>query len=250
MDNRLALVTGATGYVGGQVAAELVDRGWRVRVLSRDASKVRELPWGDAQNVEIVEGDASEASDVARALEDVDVAWYLLHSMSASDDFVTEEKEMASTFAQAAHDAGVSRIVYLGGLHPDDEPAEELSDHLRSRIEVGQVLIDSGVPTAALQAGVVIGDESSSFIMLRHLSERLPGAVAPKWIKNRIQPIAVKDAVHYLVGAADLPADVSRTFDIGGPDAMPYGSMMSRYAEATGRWFPRLVGTAPVTTPG
>ena len=248
MTSRLALVTGATGYVGGQVAAELVERGWRVRVLSRSEKKVRALPWGE--HVEVVEGDASEASDVARAMEDVDVAWYLLHSMSTSDDFVSEEKEMASTFADAARDAGVSRIVYLGGLHPDDEDVEQLSDHLRSRVEVGHVLIDSGVPTAALQAGVVIGDESSSSIMLRNLSERLPGAIAPKWIKNRIQPIAVADAVHYLVGAADLPADVSRTFDIGGPEPMPYGDMMKRYAKATKRWLPRIVGTAPVTTAG
>lgn len=246
-DGRLALVTGATGYVGGQVAAELVARGWRVRVLSRSAEKVRELPWG--AQVEVVEGDAATPEDVARALQDVEVAWYLLHSMNSSDDFVAEEKAMAQTFADAAREAGVSRIVYLGGLHPD-VPLDELSDHLRSRVEVGQVLIDSGVPTAALQAGVVIGDESSSFIMLRHLSERLPGAVAPKWIKNRIQPISVGDAVHYLVGAADLPADVSRTFDIGGPDPLPYGQMMTHYAEATGRWFPRRVGTAPVTTPG
>lgn len=247
MENRLALVTGATGYVGGQVTAELVKRGWRVRVLSRSADKVRQLPWG--KQVEVIEGDASDKDDVARALEGVDVAWYLLHSMSSSDDFVAEEKAMANTFAEAARAANVARIVYLGGLHPQDEPVENLSDHLRSRVEVGQVLMDSGVPTAALQAGVVIGDESSSFIMLRHLSERLPSAIAPKWIKNRIQPIAIDDAVHYLVAAADLPSDVNRTFDIGGPEHMSYGQMMTRYAKATGRWIPRLVGTAPLATP-
>ncbi|MBX7556678.1 SDR family NAD(P)-dependent oxidoreductase, partial [Streptomyces sp. tea 10] len=127
---RLALVTGATGYIGGQVAQELLQRGWRVRLLSRSAEKVRDLPWGDAVvpdgqsaepgRAEVVEGDASDASDVARALKDVDVAWYLLHSMGDSENFVQEEVEMAETFARAAHDAHVQRIVYLGGLHPTD----------------------------------------------------------------------------------------------------------------------------------
>lgn len=226
--SRLALVTGATGYIGGNVAQELLDRGWRVRVLSRSAEKVRGLPWGDRVvangqeagpgQAEVVEGDASDAKDIARAMENVDVAWYLLHSMGDTDDFVEEEKSMADTFATAARNAGVNRIIYLGGLHPADTTTEELSDHLRSRVEVGQVLMDSGVPTAALQTGVVIGDGSSSFTMIRHLSERLPGAIAPKWVRNHIHPIAVADVMHYLVGAADLPEDVNRTFDVGGPE--------------------------------
>ena len=244
-ESRLALVTGATGYVGGQVAAELVERGWRVRTLSRSADKVRNLPWWNDEQCTVVEGDASEAADIAEALDGVDVAWYLLHSMGDSDDFVEEEKAMARTFAAAGREAEVSRIVYLGGLHPEGD--EELSEHLASRVAVGEVLMGSGVPTAALQAGVVIGDESESFQMLRHLAERLPGAVAPSWVRNRIQPIAVADAVHYLVSAADLPAEVNRTFDIGGPQALEYADMLKEYASAIGL-FPRLVFTAPVTT--
>ena len=254
---QLALVTGATGYIGGQVAQELLRRGWRVRLLSRSAEKVRGLEWGNAVvgpsesagpgQAEVVEGDASSAEDVAEALEGVDVAWYLLHSMGDSSDFVREEVEMAETFGHAAREARVGRIVYLGGLHPQDEAVEDLSDHLRSRVEVGRALMDSGVPTAALQTGVVIGDGSSSFTMIRHLSERLPGAVAPQWVRNRIQPIAVRDVVHYLVGAADLPQDVNRTFDVGGPEAIEYAEMLDQYARAVGKGR-RFILTAPVTT--
>ena len=255
-DGRLALVTGATGYVGGQVAAELLRRGWRVRVLSRSAQKIRGSDFGECVvsdhasagpgEVEIIEGDAGDRDVLARALDGVDCAWYLLHSMGEVDDFVTADREMAHAFAEIARTVAARRIVCLGGLHPD---GEKLSPHLASRVEVGEILLASGVPTAALQAGVVIGSGSSSFHMLRHLAERLPAAIAPKWIRNQIQPIAVTDAVHYLVGAADLPAEVNRTFDIGGPEAMPYADMMTRYATATGH-LPRYVATAPVTTPG
>lgn len=255
-DARLALVTGATGYVGGEVTAALLRAGWRVRVLTRSADRLADTPFGDAVvdapaapgQVEAVEGDAADAADVRRALEGVDAAWYLLHSMGDADDFVAVERDMAHTFADAARDAGVSRIVYLGGLHPEGVDPHDLSDHLRSRVEVGQILIDSGVPTAALQAGVVLGDRSQSFVMLRHLAERLPAAVGPTWLQNRIQPIAVDDVVHYLVAAADLPADVSRTFDVAGPDVVTYAQMMDRYARALGM-YPRPVGTAPVATP-
>ncbi|MDO5368681.1 SDR family NAD(P)-dependent oxidoreductase, partial [Kocuria sp.] len=254
---RLALVTGATGYIGGNVAQKLLDQGWRVRLLSRSADKVRHLSWGDRVVVdgrkagpgeaEVIEGDASDAQDIARAMEDVEVAWYLLHSMGNTENFVEEEKSMADTFATAARNAHVKRIVYLGGLHPADTSTEELSDHLRSRVEVGRVLMDSGVPTAALQTGVVVGDGSSSFTMIRHLSERLPGAIAPKWVRNHIHPIAVADVMHYLVAAADLPEDVNRTFDVGGPEPLEYADMLKEYASALNK-IPRFFLIAPVTT--
>ncbi|MDR7329875.1 NAD(P)H-binding protein [Corynebacterium guangdongense] len=251
---RRALVTGATGYVGSQVAAALLEDGWAVRALSRSRAKAEAMAYADAivpegetagaGQLEVVEGDASEREDVARALADVDVAWYLLHSMSGGD-FVAAEREMAQTFAEEAAAADVDRIVYLGGLHP---AGEELSDHLRSRVEVGEILLNSGVPTAALQAGVVLGDGSSSFTLLRHLSERLPGAIGPIWIGNSITPIAARDAVHFLVAAADLDPGLNRTFDVGGPDTLSYAEMMQRYSRAVGLP-PHPIVIAPVATP-
>lgn len=251
---RRALVTGATGYVGSQLVAELVKRGWAVRALCRNASKAANMPWspslvahGEAGpgEVELFLGDATNEADVSAALNGVDVAWYLLHSMGFGADFVEQEVHMARTFGKCARDNKVSRIVYLGGLHPKDE---ELSEHLKSRTLVGEALMESGVPVAALQAGVVVGHGSESYSMIRHLSERLPVAVAPRWIKNEITPIAIRDVLFYLAEAADLPNDISRTFDIGGPESVPYAQMLQRYAKVTGR--PRRwVFTAPVTTP-
>lgn len=252
---RKALVTGATGYVGSNVTKRLLEEGWAVRTLSRSREKALGMEWGDkivaegehagAGQVEVFEGDASQLSDVHDALQGVDVAWYLVHSMSDDNDFKDTELRMAKIFASSAEDQGVKRIVYLGGLHPE---SENLSEHLASRVDVGEVFLSSPVPTAALQAGVVLGDGSVSFEMLRHLSERLPGAIGPSWIRNRITPISVRDAVFYLVRAADLPEDVNRTFDIGGPDTLRYADMMKEYAKATGLG-PRLILSAPVATP-
>lgn len=240
---RTALVTGATGYIGGTLVPLLLERGWAVRVLTRSTAGLASHDW--ASDVEAVEGDASSEQDCRRALEGVDVAYYLLHSMDGEGDFMERDREMAQVFAGAAQAAGTGRIVYLSGLHPRGE----LSDHLRSRVEVGKIFLAGKVPATVLQAGVVLGAGSASFDMLRHLTERLPAVIAPRWLRNRIQPIAVADAVHYLAGVADLPADSNRTFDIGGPDVLTYAQMMKRYAAVAGLGR-RLIGTVPVLTPG
>jgi uncharacterized protein YbjT (DUF2867 family)/tryptophan-rich sensory protein len=240
---RRALVTGASGYVGGQVVPRLLDEGWTVRVLTRHRSSMDDKPWVD--RVEVAEGDVASADDMRRALEGVDAAWYLVHSMDDKPDFAERDREAATTFSEAAEEAGVSRIVYLGGLHPDDEV---LSPHLASRVEVGRILLDSGVPTAVLQAAVVLGDGSASFDMLRYLTTRLPAMVAPKWLDNKIQPIAIDDVVTLLVGAGSLPPEVNRTFDIGGPEVLTYREMIARFSDATGRRRPVVV-TVPVLTP-
>ncbi len=222
---------------------ELLKAGHEVRVLVRDEGKARAHAWGS--DVEIVRGDATDGDDVRGACEGVDVLYYLLHSIGSGGDLVRTEHDMASTIARAAEDAGVGRIVYLSGMVPQHE---DLSEHLRSRDEVARVLLASSVSTAVLQAGVVIGSGSASFEMLRYLTERLPVMITPRWVRTRIQPIAIRDVLRYLVGCADLPTDVDRRFDIGGPDVMTYLEMMQGYAEAAGLSRRRVL-TVPVLTP-
>ena len=239
------LVTGSTGYIGGRLAPRLAEAGHDVRVLVRDPLKLRDAPWAD--DVDVVTGDLTDAAAVARAVDGIDVIYYLVHAMGARGDFEQLELTVANNVATAANAAGVKRIVYLGGLHPD-VPVDELSRHLRSRAMVGQVLLDSGVPTIAFQAGVVIGSGSASFEMIRHLTEVLPYMPAPKWVRNFIQPIAVRDVLYYLTEAASLPREVNRTFDIGGPDVLRYGQMMNGYALEAGLR-QRPIASLPVLTP-
>jgi uncharacterized protein YbjT (DUF2867 family) len=240
----VALVLGATGYIGGRLTPRLLNAGYRVRVLARDAARAASFPWG--ADCEIVEGSADDADAVAEAMRDVDVVYYLIHSMTAGKGFEAADERAAQTVADAAASAGARRIVYLGGLHPDDVT---LSPHLRSRVRVGEVFLESGVPTLVLQAGVVIGSGSASFEMIRHLTEVLPYMPAPKWVRNRIQPIAIRDVLHYLLGAARLDPNVNRAVDIGGPDVLRYGQMMNGYALEAG--LPqRAIAALPVLTPG
>jgi uncharacterized protein YbjT (DUF2867 family) len=237
------LVTGASGYVGGRLVPRLVEAGHDVRVIVRNPGRLSGAPWRD--DVEIVRGDLSESRDVRAAVEGMDALYYLVHSMGSGGDFEATERHIAENVAQAAKDAGLSRIVYLGGLHPD---VGELSPHLRSRAEVGAILLGSGVPTVVLQAGTVIGSGSASFEMIRHLTEVLPVMPAPKWVRNFIQPIAIRDVLHYLIAAVELPSEVNRTFDIGGPDVFRYGQMMNGYAVEAGLK-QRAIISLPVLTP-
>ncbi len=238
------LVTGASGYIGGRLVPELLAAGYSVRCMARDPGKLGDRPW--SAQVEITAADALDRSGVRRALDGIDVAYYLIHSLGTGSSFEQRDRDSARIFADAARDAGVGRIVYLGGIISGQHG--ELSPHLRSRGEVGQILLDSGVPTAALQAAVIIGSGSASFEMLRYLTERLPAMVTPMWVDTRIQPIAVRDVLRYLVGAAALPAEVSRRFDLGGPDILSYAQMMKRYAAVAGLP-PRVLIRVPVLTP-
>src|SRR6185437_6002903 len=238
------LVTGASGYIGGRLVPELLAAGYPVRCMARDPGKLSDRPWSG--DIEIAAADALERTAVLRALASVDVAYYLIHSLGTGASFEQRDRDAAAIFADAAISAGVRRIVYLGGIISGD--GSGLSPHLRSRAEVGDILLDSGVPAAALQAAVIIGSGSASFEMLRYLTERLPVMVTPKWVETRIQPIAVHDVLRYLVGCATLPPDVNRDFDIGGPDVLTYAEMMRRYSRAAGLR-PRVLIPVPMLTP-
>ncbi len=231
---RLALVTGVTGYIGGRLVPELLAAGWRVRAVARHVERLRDRTWSD--DIEMVRADAGDLEAVRRAMDGVDVAYYLIHSLGTGPRFESTDRRTALTFARAAREAGVGRIVYLGGLYPE---GEELSRHLDSRKEVGEILLAGGVPTTVLRAAVILGSGSASFEMLRYLTERLPLMVTPRWVFSRIQPIAIRDVLRYLVASATMPADVHRAFDIGGPDVLTYRDMMQRYARVAG--LPRRV---------
>jgi uncharacterized protein YbjT (DUF2867 family) len=219
------LVTGATGYVGGRLVPRLLAAGHDVVCLSRDPGRLRDVPWAD--RVDLLAGDVSEPLD--GAFDGVDVVYYLVHSLG-HPDFERIDRDAATNLAGAARRAGVRRIVYLGG------PRGGSSAHLRSRGEVARILLASGVPTIVLRAAVIIGSGSASFEMLRYLTERLPVMVTPRWVRNRIQPIAIRDVLRYLAAAATeaFPADTNRDFDIGGPDVLSYAEMMQRYAAVAG----------------
>ena len=240
------LVTGATGYIGGRLVPELLDAGHEVRVLARHPERLAERSWID--RVEVVAGDAGDPDAVHAALQGIDVAYYLLHSMAAGPGFEEIERHVARLFAACARDEKVGRIVYLGALMPD-LPVAELSHHMRSRNEVSEIFHLSEVPTVELRAAIIIGSGSASFEMTRYLTERLPAMVTPAWVRTPTQPIAIRDVLYYLVRCADLPPGLNRAFDIGGPDVMTYELMMHGYARAAGLR-KRLVIRMPLGTPG
>ncbi|MEU1995089.1 SDR family oxidoreductase [Nocardia gamkensis] len=236
------VVFGATGYIGGRLVPELLRAGHTVRVLARTPGKLADAPWRD--RVEVMAGDVTSAGDVRAALDGQDVLYYLIHSLTRAD-FDTVDREAATLVAAEAADAGLTRIVYLGGIVPD---AQRLSRHLASRAEVGEILRAGSVPALVLRAAVIIGSGSASFEMLRYLTERLPMMVTPRWVRNRIQPIAVRDVLYYLTEAATLPEGAGGAFDIGGPDVLTYVQMMRGYAEVA-QLPRRLIVPVPVLTP-
>lgn len=232
--NDTVLVTGATGHVGSRLVPELVRRGRTVRALSRQERE-------GAPGVETAVGDVLDRDSLDRALDGIGAAYYLVHGLADTDDLEDVELESAHTFAAAARAAGVGRVVYLGGLaHGDD-----LTDHLRTRHDVGEILRDEGPPTIEFRASVVIGDGSASFELVRTLVDYLPALVLPDWVDSLCQPIAVDDVVAYLVAALDVDLDGSAVFEIGGADRITYKELIDLYGDVSGSERPMLTLPMP-----
>jgi uncharacterized protein YbjT (DUF2867 family) len=229
----LILLTGGTGYVGARLLPLLEQRALPLRCLARRPDRLRAPV---KATTEIVQGDVLDVPSLHRALQGVHTAYYLVHLMSSSQDFATQDRQAATNFAGAATQAGVQRIIYLGGLGDDSDP--QLSPHLRSRHEVGHILRASGVDTIEFRASMVIGGGSLSFELLRVLTNRLPVMLCPRWLATRTQPIAIADVVAFLLAAQDLPPGAPRLFEIGGPDVVTYRDMIQEYARQQGlrRW--------------
>jgi uncharacterized protein YbjT (DUF2867 family) len=220
------LLTGATGYVGGRLLRLLEERGEPVRCLARRPEAVA----AHRDTTTVVPGDVLEPESLPPAMRGIGTAFYLVHSMTSATGFEEHDRRGAANFAAAAREAGVRRIVYLGGLGAGGD----LSRHLESRQEVGRILADSGVPTIEFRASIVIGSGSLSFEMLRKLVERLPVMVTPRWVRTTAQPIAIEDVLAYLVAALDLDLEGSAVFEIGGADRVSYEELMREYARQLG----------------
>ncbi len=239
---RMLLLTGATGFVGGAVRAALVRAGWHVRCLTRDAARASARMPG----LDWIEGDVGDADSCVRALDGCTAALYLVHGIGEGADYLGRERSAAATFASAAARAGVGRIVYLGGTAPADGDAT--SEHLRSRLGVGELLRAGPVKTIELRASMIVGFGSLSWLIVRDLAARLPVMVLPRWLKSRTQPIAIDDVVIALQRAFDLPLTESAWFDLPGPVTLSGREILEETARLMGLRHPRMIAV-PLLSP-
>lgn len=236
------LLTGASGYVGGRMIPILESIPCELRCLARDPEKIRNTV---QKSTLLIQGDVLDQKSLDSALEGVHTAYYLIHLMSGSRNFAEDDRRAAENFAEAAAKHGLQRIIYLGGLGDDTDP--NLSVHLRSRHEVGQILRSSGVETIEFRAGMIIGSGSLSYQLMKSLTDRLPVMLCPLWLTTPTQPIAIEDVLSYLMEALKLPREGSRIFEIGSPDVVTYSDLIRQYARLRG--LRRCLIFVPVLTP-
>ena len=240
------LVLGASGYIGAQLVAQLLAEGYRVRAGSRTVLKLKEFDWYGHANLELVEVDVLNRQSLRTACQGCEVVYYLVHSMNAQQkDFVDADRRAAQNLVQTVQEAGLQRIIYLGGLGTE---GKDLSKHLRSRIEVSRIIQSGKVPATTLRAAMIIGAGSISFEILRSLVDRLPIMITPRWVSTQSQPIAVSNVLTYLVGCLESPETIGEVFDIGGPDVLSYRQLMDIYAQEV-KTFKRWIIPVPVLTP-
>jgi len=229
MGDKLVLVTGATGYIGGLLIPHLLERGYKVRALARDPERLKYRKW--YQRIEVVKGDVTQPFTLLSALEGVHTAYYLVHSMSKGHSYTEVEIQSAQNFLNAAEQASVQHIIYLGGLA---KPKNTESKHMSSRIQTGATLRKGKIPVTEFRAGIIVGAGSISFEMIRYITEWFPIIPGPLWLRNTVQPIAIQNVLEYLFAALEHPPSPRAVYEIGGPDTMLYGDTMLRYAHLRG----------------
>lgn len=246
MNNSPVLLLGATGYVGGRLVPRLLEAGVTVRAVARNPAKLACRPWAGHPLLQVAKGDVSDIGSLARAAKDCRAAYYLVHSMnSQTKDYARADRQAALNMAAAAAHAKLERIIYLGGLVPDDP---RISEHLRSRAEVGRILQAGEVPATWLRAAMILGAGGASFELMRYLVDRLPVMVTPRWVSTPCQPIAITNVLGYLEGCLDNPRTLGQTLDIGGPEVLSYRELFAIYAQEAGLP-PRLLIPVPWFTP-
>lgn len=246
-EDKKVLVVGATGYIGGRLVSRLAAEGYRVRAFGRSLEKMACRPWASYGTVELFEGDALDVAALYRAAQGCSSAYYLVHSMIAQKkEYAIADRKAAINMRAAAEEAGLEQMIYLGGL--GDAGRKDISSHLKSRDEVGRILLSSAVPATVLRAAMIIGSGSASFEILRYLADRLPVMITPKWVHTPTQPIAIDNVLDYLVGSLDNEAALKRTFDIGGPEVLTYADLIRLYAQKAGLPRRRVI-PVPLLTP-
>jgi uncharacterized protein YbjT (DUF2867 family) len=239
--NKTVLLTGTSGYIGGRLLKPLEIAGYKVRCLARNPEF---LSSRTSENTELIKGDVKDLESLKEALKNVDIAYYLIHSMGSKGSFEEEDRLGAKNFALACKEANVERIIYLGGLGDNKYP---LSKHLKSRHEVGKIFKEFGILTIELRASIVIGSGSLSFEMIRALEEHLPVMITPRWVSVKAQPIAISDLLNYLLQSAEIKIEKSTIFEIGGKDIVSYGEIMGEYAKQRNLY--RVMIPVPFLTP-